>query len=499
MEPAPVATVAEKSEYERVGLFTLLAENMKSILKDMGPWSVGALTFGLCILQEKHEQEGAKDAIQGEKIEDRKRLEGLLRDTNLAFAAYSAKHEELWEACASEDVEVLREVLSTEPFCPAHFIGIDHKHKCVLLVVRGTSAVHDVLADITGAFVDHGCGGHSHFGITESAKGLLKKTQPFLIETLNKYPGYSLKLIGHSLGAGAASLLCFMINNRSDLSGEFGGLTAECVGIATPPVLSRDQAISCKDQVVTLVMENDVVARASIANFEQLRKEVQSSGWEEKVKRGVEAKLKEAFDVPESVKKTVSEQLQKLSDTLERDEKIADAVRLGNSAASYLSTLANHADEFLSQSSKYGKEFFERMRSEAAKKKSSKFGKKFFSKQGSDQASGEAAASSSDLSETPQEAGDDTGGEGVASTSDPSETSQEARADATNPLKLYSPGQIVFLARETEEEAGIERFCAVSSIQERLERIVLHKKMISDHLLPSYQQALQSIIATVPS
>lgn len=66
---------------------------------------------------------------------------------------------------------------------------------------------------------------------------------------------YHLKIIGHSLGGGAGSLLCYMINHDPILLSELGGMNAECFGIATPPVLSKDIAYQCEDHTTTLVME----------------------------------------------------------------------------------------------------------------------------------------------------------------------------------------------------------------------------------------------------
>ena len=65
--------------------------------------------------------------------------------------------------------------------------------------------------------------------------------------------------------------------------------TMRCVTIAAPPVVSSQVATSCSGYVVGVVCQDDLIPRASLANFEDLRKEIIACNWSEKLKAEVRA------------------------------------------------------------------------------------------------------------------------------------------------------------------------------------------------------------------
>jgi hypothetical protein len=96
---------------------------------------------------------------------------------------------------------------------------------------------------------------------------------------------YGLRFSGHSLGAGTAALATFLIRTRTTAE-EYAPVRAifplskiTCFGASPPPVLSLSLAHATQDYITTCVLDHDVVSRASLANFEQLRLEVLASGW----------------------------------------------------------------------------------------------------------------------------------------------------------------------------------------------------------------------------
>ena len=64
-----------------------------------------------------------------------------------------------------------------------------------------------------------------------------------------------LKIIGHSLGAGTAALLAMMLHNEPDAARRWGSPELSCVGFATPPVVSEDNALNCRDYITTVVCQ----------------------------------------------------------------------------------------------------------------------------------------------------------------------------------------------------------------------------------------------------
>ena len=98
---------------------------------------------------------------------------------------------------------------------------------------------------------------------------------------------YGLRFSGHSLGAGAAALATHLLRTQPhrfpSLLTTFPRPQVDCFCAAAPPVLSLDLARASADYITTLTLGHDVVARASIANLEQLRLEVLTSGWWEEM------------------------------------------------------------------------------------------------------------------------------------------------------------------------------------------------------------------------
>jgi Lipase (class 3) len=90
---------------------------------------------------------------------------------------------------------------------------------------------------------------------------------------------------GHSLGAGTAALAVHLLRTQPSRAAVVraqrvfapAAVTAFCA--APPPVLSLRLAQSTAPFTTSIVLGHDVVARASLANFEQLRLEVLASGW----------------------------------------------------------------------------------------------------------------------------------------------------------------------------------------------------------------------------
>lgn len=85
-----------------------------------------------------------------------------------------------------------------------------------------------------------------------------------LDETLRKHPTYTLKICGHSLGAGAAILLSYMLRRDHP--------TLRCFAYAPPGgFLTRRLATGCAEFVTSFVLNADLVPRLSVASMEKLR------------------------------------------------------------------------------------------------------------------------------------------------------------------------------------------------------------------------------------
>ncbi|KAJ3104281.1 hypothetical protein HK100_004081 [Physocladia obscura] len=167
-----------------------------------------------------------------------------------------------------------------------NYVTLDRAAKVVVVALRGTMALNDVLTDLKfdyATFMGH----KVHSGILRSAALLYKKGAP-LRETVRKAlednPTYGLILTGHSLGAGVAALLSIRwacrtselgIHPKSPFfpptpfvtSGRGGfprGRPIHCYAYGSPCVVSFDMSVRAKGLVSTLVNGDDIVPTLSV-------------------------------------------------------------------------------------------------------------------------------------------------------------------------------------------------------------------------------------------
>ena len=79
--------------------------------------------------------------------------------------------------------------------------------------------------------------------------------------------GYCIRIVGHSLGAGAAAMLAIWLKRS-------GVEDVTCYAFATPNCVSLDLAEGCQDYVTSVVFRDDIIARFSPAALAKLHKEL---------------------------------------------------------------------------------------------------------------------------------------------------------------------------------------------------------------------------------
>ncbi|XP_032669809.1 sn1-specific diacylglycerol lipase beta-like isoform X1 [Odontomachus brunneus] len=153
------------------------------------------------------------------------------------------------------------------PFC----VIADHKTASIVVVIRGSLSLRDIITDIAAASDSFECpgippGSTAHKGMIIGVKILLKqlKHHKVLERAFATYPDYNLTLTGHSLGAGLAVLLGLLIRPRyPDL---------RVYAFSTPAgLLSRDAARVTEEFVLTVGLGDDLVMRMSVESTENLR------------------------------------------------------------------------------------------------------------------------------------------------------------------------------------------------------------------------------------
>lgn len=226
------------------------------------------------------------------------------------FAYYVDDEKFLVEECLNTaNLELVHASVATRPGSVGHYVAVSHTEKLLVIGVKGTSSLEDLVTDCIGQAVDCNLGGEEvtdrvevrakiddevilnsllepsveivsgherisvlqgydedldvrcHEGILIAAKRLYDLVLPIVDEKV-VHGGYRLVLAGHSLGAGAAILLGVLLRSRI--------LTLDNLHVyafATPPILDHDVALSVSPYVTSIVNNSDIIPRWGLANL----------------------------------------------------------------------------------------------------------------------------------------------------------------------------------------------------------------------------------------
>lgn len=180
------------------------------------------------------------------------KLQTQLEDMNLVYCSY---HNKIYEV----------------PF----YVAVDHDRQAVIVSIRGSLSMEDAMTDLTGQQEELNIEGvgtcYAHKGILRCAryvKSVLEERELLQSAFSRAGEGYRLVIVGHSLGAGTASLLSVL------LKPSYPGLI--CFSYSNPSVLSAAATPYCKEFVVSVVLGKDVVPRMGIKSGDELRHDLAS-------------------------------------------------------------------------------------------------------------------------------------------------------------------------------------------------------------------------------
>uniref|UniRef100_A0A8C3G8D6 Diacylglycerol lipase-beta n=1 Tax=Cyclopterus lumpus TaxID=8103 RepID=A0A8C3G8D6_CYCLU len=147
------------------------------------------------------------------------------------------------------------------------YVALDHKREAVLVAVRGTLSLRDVLTDLSAECENLPIEGVSGACYAHKVTVHLKWRKKSFSCVTRESHAYKLVVTGHSLGAGTASLLAILLRNSFP--------TLQCYSFSPPGgLLSKALADYSKDFVVSVVLGKDLVPRLSIPNMEDLKRKI---------------------------------------------------------------------------------------------------------------------------------------------------------------------------------------------------------------------------------
>jgi len=213
----------------------------------------------------------------------REKLRELEHYMNLSALAYEESPTELIVQLQPMGYRLLRHDVATEPGRVGHFIGVDHENKEIVIAIKGTSSIGDVLTDLVAKSVPHELKKpvgmkkrakkwetvnatstvYCHEGIYTAAIMMVQDTQ-HLIQEFFVPAGYSISICGHSLGAGVSCLLGLFLKR------DVGIENVKVHAFATPACLSFEASLECQDYVTSVVNNTDCVPRVSLRNVKAL-------------------------------------------------------------------------------------------------------------------------------------------------------------------------------------------------------------------------------------
>ncbi|CAG2189019.1 DAGL [Mytilus edulis] len=156
------------------------------------------------------------------------------------------------------------------------YVALDHKHKKVIICIRGTLSLQDVLTDLKADaeilpldpikedWVGHKGMVHAAVYIKKKIKEDMVLSQAFGKCSEIGAERYDLVLVGHSLGAGAAVILAILLQQ------EYPGL--HCYAYSPPGGLLSETCVEqTKSFITSVVVGKDVVPRIGLFQMEVLR------------------------------------------------------------------------------------------------------------------------------------------------------------------------------------------------------------------------------------
>lgn len=164
--------------------------------------------------------------------------------------------------------DVLFYQFESKLYKPAHLMAVDHRTRSVVLAIRGSFELKDALTDVVAVYQEFQCSNGekivAHSGMLRAAQWVVDDMAGALDLATRRF-GYSPVFVGHSLGAGVATIASIMLKDR------FPDLKVYAFG---PPCSVDKRTASsqwCREHIISVVNGNDLVSRLSIGSISDMK------------------------------------------------------------------------------------------------------------------------------------------------------------------------------------------------------------------------------------
>lgn len=162
-------------------------------------------------------------------------------------------------------------------YCIPFYVAMDYDNEAVVIALRGTLSLHDILTDMVATQEEIDVEVSSPENMMTAHKGMLRtaywvrgvlRDKEILETAFSKGPNFKLIIVGHSLGAGCAALLAILL--RQDYH------SVHCYAYSPPGCLNEQAASYTKQFITTVTLGKDFVARFGLTTALSLKGDIVS-------------------------------------------------------------------------------------------------------------------------------------------------------------------------------------------------------------------------------
>ncbi|KAI8107869.1 hypothetical protein M9435_002896 [Picochlorum sp. BPE23] len=200
-----------------------------------------------------------------------------LRFDAVGGVSQEANNEAISELTGIPLEHIVQSNWRNSPFRPCYYVAADTANHCIVISIRGSLELGDLLSDVTANSLHVnlvGVDGWVHEGMMASATYIHCCTKAALRELGAQHPGWPVLVTGHSLGGGVAGVLTLLLRDAGGIPG-LGDVY--CITIGSAAVMSEHIATACDEFAISLVLGADCIPHLSHASLEKLLLELSSA------------------------------------------------------------------------------------------------------------------------------------------------------------------------------------------------------------------------------